>query len=315
MPKARNRRIAWAAMWRDLWARLAPGCTRGHANGALSRLRRRSGGVRLMGARYCRTECLQLALAEALQRSGAVARSSAIASHRIPLGLLLLSRQQITPAQLKEVLEAQRDAGSVAHRNTNPSRGASGAHEGTKKIGAWLQEMGYSTEQEVTAALARQWCRPLLRFSPSALSVSRSPEIPFPLLEFFRMIPVALVEATGTLLMAFSEGIDYTALYAIEQLLGYRTEACLICPSVLQKILEELAQRRDASDVVFEHAADVAECARIAGNYSAKLGAEELRFAHCGEHLWIRLARRRKATVNLLLRVGESISQYPVLSS
>jgi Type II secretion system (T2SS), protein E, N-terminal domain len=304
MREASYRRVAWGAMWREFWATLAPACSRGHANSAWSRLRRRSRGVRLMGARYCRSECLQLALAEALQRSGAAARSPAIASHRIPLGLLLLSRQQITPAQLREVLEAQRGAGSAAKGNAASSRGTSGPHQGTKKIGAWLQEKGYSTEQEVTAALARQWSCPLLRFSPSALSTSRSPEIPYPLLEFFRMIPVALVEATGTLLMAFSEGIDYTALYAIEQLLGYRTEACLICPSVLQKSLLELAQRRDRSDVVFEHAADAVECARIAGNYSLKLGAEELRFAYCGEHLWIRLARRRKATVNLLLRVG-----------
>jgi hypothetical protein len=304
MPRARNRRIAWGAMWGEFWARLAPACSRGHANSALSRLRRRSRGVRLMGARYCRTECLQLALAEALQQSGAVARSSAIASHRIPLGLLLLSRQQITPEQLKEVLEAQRGVAGAANCDTDSGRSAGSPHQGSKRLGAWLQERRYSTEQEVTAALARQWSCPLLRFSPSALSASRSPEIPFPLLEFFRMIPVALVEATGTLLMAFSEGIDYTALYAIEQLLGYHTEACLICPSVLQTILLELAQRREASDVVFEHAADAVECARIAGNYSAKLGAEELRFAHCGEHLWIRLARRRKATVNLLLRVG-----------
>jgi hypothetical protein len=97
-------------------------------------------------------------------------------------------------------------------------------------------------------------------------------------------------------------------------MLGYRTEACLVCPSVLQKNLQELARHRGASDVVIEHVEDVAECARIIGSYSAKVGAEEVRFARCGEHLWIRLVRPRKEAVNLVLRVKPS-SQFSVLSS
>jgi len=253
----------------------------------------------MQGARYCRIECLELALIEFLGRARPVSRR-AIASHRIPLGLLLLSRQQLTAAQLRTALEAQRGAiGGASNR----------------KIGAWLQELGFATEHQVTAALACQWSCPLLRSGPGVLGTSRFSSIPGLLLESFQMMPVELVEATGTLLMAFGEGIDHTVLYAIEQMLGYRTEACLVCPSTLRKSLQEQVRHRGSDDVIFDRVEDIGECVRIIGNYSAKVKAEEVRFARCGEHLWIRLERPRHEAVNLVLRVPVASSQFSALSS
>jgi hypothetical protein len=275
------------------------------------RMRRRSQGVRMQGTRYCRTECLERALTEALVRARSVPERAAIAAHRIPLGLLLLSRQQLTAAQLRTALAAQRAAG--CGQGANPSGNPTGNPTG-KKIGQWLQELGFASEQQVTAALARQWSCPVLRNGPAAIVASRFPAIPVLLLESFQMIPVELVEATGTLLMAFSEGIDYTVLYAIEQMLGYRTEACLVCPSTLRKSLQALARHRGPSDVVFERLEDADECAHIIGNYATKVEAEEVRFARCGEHLWIRLERVRQEAVTLVLRVQVS-SQFSVLGS
>jgi hypothetical protein len=256
------------------------------------------------GARYCRTECLELALVEVLGQVLRVQYRAALASHRIPLGLLLLSRQQLTAEQLRTALEVQRAAG----------RGKSSA-KSTRKIGAWLQELGFATEQQITAALARQWSCPVLRTGAAAVGASRFPPIPVLLLESFQMMPVELVEATGTLLMAFSEGIDYTVLYAIEQMLGYHTEPCLVCPSTLQKSLQALARHRGSSDVIFDRVEDAGECAHIIGNYATKVEAEEVRFARCGEHLWIRLERLREEAVNLVLRVPVTSSQFSVPSS
>jgi hypothetical protein len=299
-----------SSAWRDLCAKLAPQCGYGgcvHAGSLWRRMRSRSRGIRMQGTRYCRTECMELALIEVLGRSRPVPRRAAVASHRIPLGLLLLSRQQLTAAQLRTALEAQRAAG----------RGTSGSNingSNIKKIGAWVQELGFATEPQVTAALARQWSCPVLRAPPMAIAASRFPPIPALLLESFQMMPVELVEATGTLLMAFSEGIDYTMLYAIEQMLGYHTEPCLVCPSTLQKNLRALARQREAGDVVFDRTEDAGECAHIVGNYSAKVKAEEVRVARCGEHLWIRLERLGQEAVTLVLRAPAS-SQFSVLTA
>ena len=134
--------------------------------------------------------------------------------HRVPLGLLLLSRQQVTIAQLRTVLDHQRAAGHG-------------------KIGEWLQDFGFVTEQQVVAALARQWSCPVWRADCSPPGSIPLPEIPVLLLESFRMIPVSFVPATLTLHVAFAGGIAYSMLYAIEQMLGCHTEPCLVSPTVL----------------------------------------------------------------------------------
>ena len=138
--------------------------------------------------------------------------------------------------QLRAALRAQRSAG----------RG---------RIGEWLRTLGFVSEQQVTAALARQWSCPVLRtnsFSPgnSTLSAHRAPQIPVTLLESFVMIPVEYVETTATLHIAFGEGIDYSVLYAIEQMLGCRTESCMAVPSLVRQNLQSLSERRGESEVV-----------------------------------------------------------------
>jgi hypothetical protein len=212
----------------------------------------------------------------------AVSHANGLAPHRIPLGLILLSRQQLTADQLRAGLELQRSGGKG-------------------KVGECLQQLGFVSELQITAALARQWACPMLRTGPGPMPASPRARIPLPLLESFQMIPVDFVASTGALLVAFSEGLDHTVLYAIEQMLGYRTAACLVCPSTLQEGLRTLAQRREGRDVVFERIETAEECARIAASYAANVGAEEIRLAQCGRHIWIRLERLKRETVNLLL--------------
>ncbi|HVI07950.1 MAG TPA: hypothetical protein VND65_06615 [Candidatus Binatia bacterium] len=275
----------WPGRWKEGWARLAPRCQfRACAEpaGAWRRLRERPRAVELERILYSHTACLERGLVE-LMESAPFARSTAPAGHRVPLGLLMLSRQQITAENLRTALARQRAGG----------RG---------KIGEWLRELGFATEAQVTAALARQWSCPVLKVEKAAIAPSRFPAIPTLLLQTFAMVPVELVEATKTLLMAFSEGIDYSVLYAIERMLGYRTEACLACPSLVEKSLEALARRRIARDVVFDRIDNRGESARIVASYAARMKAERLRLARCGAHFWIRLERGREEGVNLVLR-------------
>lgn len=262
-------------------------------------MRRRSRGTLMQGLRYCRGECLEQALLEVLRRSQRAASPPSLASHRIPLGLLLLSRQQLTGEQLRVALQMQREGNQDSGGKNSGSKNSEG---NKKKIGLCLQDLGFVTEQQVTAALARQWSCPMLRTAPKAMEASRFPAIPNLLLESFQMIPVELVEASGTLLMAFSEGIDYTVLYAIEQMLGYRTEACFVSPSILQTSLQKLARRPGPGDVIFDRIKDAGECAGIIGSYSTAVRAEVVRLAQCGEHIWVRLERAQEKTVTLVMR-------------
>jgi hypothetical protein len=292
MDKAGRRGKRWRVAWRDF--RRKPTvkcgcCGRIQSRGVWWPLRRRPRGVRLRGSWYCQAECLQLALSELLGREPPGSGREAAVSHRVPLGLLLLSRQQLTAAQLRTALERQRASG-----------------EG--RIGDWLRQLGFASELQITAAVARQWACPVLKTSPATFAEGRTVPLPNFLLESFQMIPVGFVEATRTLLIAFSESIDHTMLYAVEQMLGYRTEACFVCPSILQKGLQTLGQRHAAKDVVFDRLENAGECARIIGSYATKVAAEEVRLAACGKHIWIRLEGRQRETVNLVLRAPGAAS-------
>lgn len=275
---------SWRPAWRQVWQKLAPRCGQSdcvHSRSVWRRLRRKPFGVMIQGSWYCMDGCLERALTEALRRVDSAAKQVA-PSHRIPLGLLLLSRQQLTVEQLRQALEAQRVA----------SRG---------RIGEWLQTLGFVNEEQVTAALARQWSCPILRADSLNSELRRAPRVPVALLKSFVMIPVGFVEATSTLHLAFGEGIDYNVLYAIERMVGCRTQPCMAAPSLLRKSLQGLTEHRAEGEVVFDRLADIAEFARIVRSYSARVSASEIRLASCGPKLWVRLLRRSGSPLDLLM--------------
>jgi len=311
---------AWGLAWHDFMNKVAPACGRldcRHTQSAWRRYRWKSRGIVIQGLRYCVEECMERALLDAIERMRPVS-ARALAPHRVPLGLVLLSRQQLTPEQLRAALAAQRAAG----------RG---------RIGEWLQALGFASEQQVTAALARQWSCPVLRansgpaeispppgyspsgflqseFSRSEFSRSRfskfeasksssrhAPQIPLTLLESLVMIPLDYVASTATLHLAFGEGIDHSVLYAIERMLGCHTEFCLAAPSLVRQRLQALAGPRAEREVVFDRVADEAEFSRIIRSYAIRLSASEIRMAACGPHLWVRLLRPSHPPLDLLL--------------
>ena len=227
-------------------------------------------------------ECFERAVAGLLGPPHS-AQPRAVAARRIPLGLILLSQQQLLPEQLRAALDAQFAAG-------------------VGKIGQWLRHMDFITEPQLTSALARQWSCPVLRSRPAVPALQRVPEIPMLLLESLRMIPVDFVEATATLHVAFAEGVDYTALYAIEQILRCHTEPCLVGPTVLQQTLLALTEQRGRCEIVFDRVADTAEFARVLRSYSNRLAASEIRMAPFGPYVWLRLECPPRSTMNLLLR-------------
>jgi hypothetical protein len=301
------------ALWNTLWRKVGQSmtsrsrsaeCT--HLQGLWHHIRRRPHGVLMQGSRYCREVCLARALADALHRVRSVAPRTAI-SHRIPLGLLLLSRQQLTLEQLRAGLESQRVSGGG-------------------RIGEWLQALGYCGELEITAALARQWSCPVLRVNPRSAAnhvpanhirpnnvrpnnvrQNNVPQIPPALLQSFVMIPVDYVRATSTLHMAFGEGLDYSVLYAIEQMTGCRTQPCMAPPSFVRNRLRTLSEVRAMNEVLFERVADDAELSRIIHSYAICAAANEIRLAVCRSRLWVRLLGKTRAPLDLLLQApGQS---------
>ena len=245
-----------------------PGCN--FSRRLWRRFRWRHGTIGLHGSVYCAPHCFEFAARQHFGRLCAAAFSAPPVRHRVPLGLLMISRGQLTNPQLRLALEAQR---------------ADGRH----RLGEWLEKLGFATEQQVTVALARQWACPVL--SPTAtLDPTCTRLLPYCLLERSRMLPVQFVASTRTFHLAFCDGIDYVALYAIEQMLDCHTQPCLATRSSVARTLRQLGHERRPGDMLFEGWREPSDLARITCGYVLKLGASDVRLMGCGDFIWARLS-------------------------
>lgn len=252
---------------------------------------------------FCSPECFQAGAELALAGLMIGLAAPRPRAHRVPLGLILLRRGFITSSQLQAALAAQRAAGQG-------------------RLGDWLQRLAGVGEAQITAGLADQWSCPVFPLPspqndgdsgagvevPSALRGL----LPLGLLEAYGMAPAHLVPARRELYLACREGLDRSALYAVERMLGLRVEACMADASAVDARLRALGARkreRSAAPVGLAYdrprrgqdarerggetnfdspfaAAELAACVR---GYAVKLRLTSARAARCGEFLWVRL--------------------------
>ncbi|HZQ67124.1 MAG TPA: hypothetical protein VFA68_01290 [Terriglobales bacterium] len=251
------------------------------------RLDWRRSGVNLNGRYYCATRCFERAAELSISRAMPGQALRQRAAHRIPLGLVLLSRGQISHAELRQAIARQRAQPSML-------------------IGALLTEMGYVDEDQVTAALARQWCCPTLagalKIDPGCRGL-----LPARISERFRVLPVRYVRRTGALCVAFAEGVNYPLLYTIDSMLDCHTEPCLIAKREMDRLLET-GSDDGGRDVFFDHRNSTGEAAHILASYVMKVGAHRVRLGGCEDFIWARLEHQRDIT-NLLFHCSDSALQ------
>lgn len=249
---------------------------------AWERMSSRSGSIRVDGLEYCFPQCFE----QDLQRRFELMRTERVIehrpAHRVPLGLIMLSRADVTTAQLRHAL-AQRDSDTGV------------------RIGERMRRLGYAGEQQVTAALALQWRCPVLHTMPQQIAHCG---LPYGLLERFQMLPVHFAVLTRTLHVAFAQEITYGVLVSIEQMFDCKTEACLTTPTELQAGFERLRQNAAAPEKQFACAREPAEMARIVSSYAARLDAGNVKLAACGGLAWVRIESGDDC-MNLLFRRPE----------
>jgi hypothetical protein len=288
--------LTWSASWikrHNLESSEPPcalaSCSRSQSLWQRFRHRHRPNGTFLQGVFYCQPQCLETALIGQLSRLRVITPSPP-PPNRIPLGLLMVARGKLTYTEVRAALEAQRRARYG-------------------KIGEWIEKLGFATEQEVTTALALQWgCPVATSFDPS--TIQSLGNIPLSILEAFQMLPLNYVAATNTLYLAFGERVDHAALYAIEKILDCRTQPCVAGRKSIARQLDSMRQLPRPSDVEFGPMNDLAEMARIASSYTARLTPEQVRLSRIGRFIWLRLdvrsnvrSKPRSITTNLVFRL------------
>jgi hypothetical protein len=260
--------------WKERLSCNAPDC---HGRRLWGRISDGAGSAQLHGRRYCFPACFEQELRRRFSEVRVPASRRSRPPHRVPLGLLMLSRGELSHEQLRRALEAQRQSGSG-------------------RIGEWIQKLGYVHEQQVTAALGAQWSCPVLRTLPANVAECK---VPFQLLRRFRMAPVHYSRPTGVLHIAFAADIEYRALLAIEEILECKAEPCLADATALYTLLARMEEHGRGTDQAFEGVRGPEEMTRITSSYAAKLGADDMRLVGCAEYFWVRI-EGRKDSANLL---------------
>ena len=195
------------------------------------------------GCWYCSPDCLEKALAATIGPLLPGTAPAPAKAHRVPLGLLMLSRGLVDSEQLRKALKAQKDSGSG-------------------RVGEWLRHMGAVSEEQVTQILGMQWSIPVFPLQQSQRYLECAHLVPLPLLEVAEMVPVHHLATSQNLYVAFTDRINYSALYAVEKMLECHTEPCLALQSRVLQVLNELRSRPRPVELLLDYISDPWEMAK-----------------------------------------------------
>ncbi len=250
--------------------RLAPRCDNEGCPGNRARwhgLLRRFDGLRFDGGWYCSAHCFRAALEFRIGRLFAEhVTSQHTARHRMPIGLILLSRGTVHHDQLLTAMQQQRAIGGL--------------------FGQILVQLGFATEEQVVAAVASQWGCPVYPVGRSSECQHLVPQL---LQERYLMTPIHWVPATRDLYVAFTRTVNHTLLYSIQRMLECHTIPCFISDSSLSERVGRGTNDIPDSEVSIETRTNTREICETVLGYTQQTGAEEVRVFACDTHFWIRM--------------------------
>ena len=265
--------------WRN-----SPGCSNAACQGNVLKhaVAKRHFGVSLAEEWFCGPECFEVgARKKIVELLSSRHRQEKPPALRMPLGLLLVSRDILTHEQLKAALEQQR---------------ASGAN-----LGETVQELGFATEQQVTSAVAAQWASPVFTLGDRPLPAEV--RIPRRLLEQYGMLPVHYSEIGKRLMVGFVSRVQHHILYTIEHITSCSASACFVTASEYRRGIQLCNLTATENEIVFDRPSGTAEIAGLVRNYVNQIGAERTRFGMCRDYLWARVVGRQE--VDLLFRLQD----------
>ena len=227
-------------------------------------------GRSLNGKWYCSPECFEPALTSAVGQLITRREPRPVVAHRIPLGLLMLSRGIVDDEQLKKALKAQKDSGAG-------------------RVGEWLRHIGAVSEEQVTQILGVQLSIPVFPLQQSRAYLDCAHLVPLSLLEEAEMVPVHHLPSSQHLFIAFIDRINYSALYAIERMLECHTEPCLAMQSLVLKALQEIRGMPRPAEVMVGYISEAREMATTIVAQAERMDATDIRVNGFDNTIWARL--------------------------
>lgn len=229
--------------------------------------RRRGHGVQMNGAWYCSEDCAGLQAGAEFARTATREQVRTRALPRLKLGLLLVHAGAITPVQLREALDGQRETG--------------------RRVGAELIARGLVDPSAVVKALALQAGVPCLpHLDPTAARWCS--ELGAQAVHALGLVPIGVDEAVRHVKVACTAPVPRLALSALRELTGWTAEPFLVGDSTLAALVQaygELAGSPPHDQVIDREAAGAAIAEAAAGQQDATVS-----HATCNPYVWVRVA-------------------------
>ena len=217
--------------------------------------------------------CLQDALLAQLKRQLMTTGRASQRPHRMPIGLLLVKRGAITPGELRDGLRLQREAG-------------------TGKLGYWLRQFTALDEDQICAALGQQWGCPVFPLDRQTAPLVTRNAPPYLLFAAAKAVPAFTTLDGRQWHIAFSERIDHSLLYALEEILECRTLACVARESAVNEALELFQKHASSSENCFDSVRDPVEMAATICSYAAQMDARQVKTVRAAGYLWAAFFQR-----------------------
>lgn len=254
---------------------------------------RRPKGIQLNKKWYCNPECFEQGAITEFSRINLRGKPNKPIRYRLPLGLLMLSKGFISRQNMERALKAQ--------------------HESKKgRFGEWLLELGIVTEEQLTIALGMQWGCPVFHMYQKPSFNEWASMVPLHTMETARMVPVHFLPTSRTLYLAFSDGIDYSTLYSLEQMLDCRTQPCVISQSEMAETHDEIRRMHLPSETLLDCPRDTRDLARMVRGWAEANRAERVGAVACPGCWWVRI-ESQSLIGHLLFRFQEAQSQAKTL--
>lgn len=239
-------------------------------------------GVYLRGSWFCSYRCCSGASEELFgQMLSSNHISSSRHNSRMPLGLNMVSKGVLSDEQYREVNEESKKNG--------------------EEIGDVVIRRGFADEKQVTSIRAAQWGCPV--FTVPSRAMATHIQIPPTLTRLYTMVPLRQTAATKILMMGFVNGVEYSPLYAVEQITGYKAQACFLTPTDYMTQVDAQSEAYDADEVVFDTMQTPSEMAHIVCNYGSQANAAEVSVVRCREFIWARI-QGGKRMADMLFRAS-----------
>lgn len=253
---------------------------------------KRPAGVWLNGAWYCSHDCFEQGAADLFSQFNLKPSRGRAIRYRLPLGLLLVSKGLISSEHLQDALKAQKES----------QKG---------RLGDWLRQHGILTEEQLTGALGAQWGLPVFHLAQSSGFIECAAMAPVHVMEASRMALVHFMPTSRNLYVAFSDGIDFAALRALEQMLDCGTQPCVIGESEMEEALEAMRRMPRPSETVLDGSGAPKSLAATTRGWAESNKASRVRAVVASESLWVRL-ENTSFTGHLLFRLSQPVPEMVI---